>query len=661
MLDVIKEYMIKLGVKVDDAGYNNFVRSLARMDRAADSAAARMAKGFLGAAGVVAGALAAVNATTAGIIQSAAAADLGYQKLARRMWITEGSARAMSKALKAMNETMDDVAWTPELNAQYRELAALSGRLVAPAEFSGQMRYVRSVGFEVTKLKLTAASALEWISYYLVKYLGEPLRKIKTTLASLNDYLARNMPDWTRKAAKGLYAVYKAGAAVIRLVETVALRIGTFWERLPQGVRRAATLIGAAAALLMAGPLGWMTAGLTALVLLLDDFFAYIDGRESSAALAPVWEKVVFVLKWIDELLLDVNQAIEDFSAWLSKTGAVDGFTDAVVRLGDGFGSLGQGIAHVARETKKWFDYIAQKESFKLWWSSLGEILEGVLKTAASIVGRVGDVAKLIGLLLKGEYRAALDFARETQKIYEKEYESAADWLTKTPKKFVKGLFGIGWDTAQYFSGSGFDYRPGAGGFARKDGADIESIRPETRAALDYAAQAYKAVFGKELMVTSGTDSAHAGGTYSHANGWKLDITDGWDNNLMAENPKLRQKFIALLKEAGIAVRDEYILTNGENWTAGHLDLSAEKFKLPEWLTGDASYAQNFQPAASGYAQGQGAVTYVEGETQIIVNAPEGMSVGALAEEVKKKMDDAIGIKRVVFMRDLTQGAGLTR
>lgn len=59
-----------------------------------------------------------------------------------------------------------------------------------------------------------------------------------------------------------------------------------------------------------------------------------------------------------------------------------------------------------------------------------------------------------------------------------------------------------------------------AGTVTLKSSASLEGVRPHVIAEVNRLS----AVCGCNIVITSGTDGSHAGGTYSHANGYKIDI-----------------------------------------------------------------------------------------------------------------------------------------
>ena len=90
-----------------------------------------------------------VSAVTVGIIRGVVDADMEFKKLAQSMWITKGSAKRLSIALKAMHASVDDVAWVPELRRQFFRLSREVSRYGTPEDADKQIRWIRSLEFDV--------------------------------------------------------------------------------------------------------------------------------------------------------------------------------------------------------------------------------------------------------------------------------------------------------------------------------------------------------------------------------------------------------------------------------------------------------------------------------------------------------------------------------
>lgn len=103
----------------------------------------------------------------------------------------------------------------------------------------------------------------------------------------------------------------------------------------------------------------------------------------------------------------------------------------------------------------------------------------------------------------------------------------------------------------------------------RKEGVDLNNMQPQSIAGLNHAADIYYQLTGEPLFVTSGRDSnVHAGGKFSHYNGYKVDVA----TDKLEKDPALRQAFINECAKHGIIIGDEYTHPSPGS-TGGHLDI----------------------------------------------------------------------------------------
>jgi hypothetical protein len=125
----------------------------------------------------------------------------------------------------------------------------------------------------------------------------------------------------------------------------------------------------------------------------------------------------------------------------------------------------------------------------------------------------------------------------------------------------------------------------------------------------------YEKSGGNKLLLTSGTDGSHSGGTYSHANGWKIDVSDysgaGLLVNSTSEPGPLVDEFLRYGASLGL----------GMNWE-GYLDGAANNEHIDVAFNGNAwshySYGGNgWEGGASGVNNGTGNASTAKGGTSM--------------------------------------------
>jgi hypothetical protein len=294
--DVIKEYLVSLGFTIDISAYNKFTRTLNKVTTEITKHTGEMSKGYVMAGSAIVMTLAAVGASTVKLFSEVAKADLEYQKFAMHMFMSKDAAKDMKIAMDAMGASMEEIAWNPELRKQYNELVRDQQNMRTPADAGKQLKTIRDIEFEFTRLKVSVTKAFEWIAYHLFKHLAGPIKQVKEALKGMNDWLQFNMPAWTSKVAYALHMLIDVGKSVSRLALTILDGLKEIWGILPTWAKYVAGYI----VLAMSPFLGW-AALISGAILLIDDFYANLDGRKSSKTLSPLWNallNITSMIKW---------------------------------------------------------------------------------------------------------------------------------------------------------------------------------------------------------------------------------------------------------------------------------------------------------------------------------------------------------------------------
>lgn len=374
MADILKEYLVKLGFKVDNQQYNQFKKMLNDAQdgtkKFSNSTVASMASSELAILSFVASA----NVGIASFINSLAKADMDTDIFSRRMWVTADQGKAIQESLKATGRSMEDIWFSPELREQFTELQKVAYSMKPPEDFKNQMKEVRNVQLEFMKLRVILAYAMQHIGYYLTKYLAEPMAKIKKAVVELNAYLKANMPTISSDIAKFLSNFVRLGEAAIWAISKLIKMIVS----LPDNVKIMGAALAAVFVMIASGPMGMMLTGLSLLMLLLEDFYTYSEGGKS--AMPGLWS---WMTTSFGEGSKTANELSETFSN-LSDT--IDILKGALLDLYNVFGnnakwedfmkSLGDfvqvdGLIHTLNDDLKLMNDIL-RESIKLFKEMLG-------------------------------------------------------------------------------------------------------------------------------------------------------------------------------------------------------------------------------------------------------------------------------------------------
>ncbi|MBU0777783.1 lytic transglycosylase domain-containing protein [Patescibacteria group bacterium] len=318
----IRSYLIGLGFKVDAASLNKMKDSLKQVGREVKDTSAKIssdsrwasagfsqaAAGFTTAAKAIAAAFTSVTVATVKLFDKTSQADLGYQKFALKMYMAKDVAKEFKIVTDAMGESFEDIAWIPELTQRYRALMMDAHRMALPKDADAQFKYLRSIRHEFDRLKVEATYGMQWVGMALFKHLQEPITKIKEGAVKLNDYIMQNMPEISEKIAGWVSKVLLKGYEFGLFIKDLFGDLKELHGQLPEWAQSWGTWAAAITAIFVVG--GPVTKAFIAIGLAvagIRDFYAYLDGTESSPTLAPVW---AFLLDALFEVRAGVQTII---------------------------------------------------------------------------------------------------------------------------------------------------------------------------------------------------------------------------------------------------------------------------------------------------------------------------------------------------------------
>ncbi|MCM3141657.1 hypothetical protein [Brevibacillus sp. MER 51] len=383
MIDVIKEYLVSLGMSVDKHSFGEATRSIRTLETGVTNFAGTTVKSFALASTAIVSSLAAANAGIAIFLGNLAKADLETEKFARKMWLSKDTAESLKNSLSAMGATLEDLYLSPELLRNFNQLRATISGMKPPPEFQSQMKTIRSVQFEFQRMRLEATYALKWVGFYLFKYLEVPIQNSKRGLKGFNDAIIKSMPRWTKNVAQFFSWIARLGIAFVKGGRDVFRLFEKLGDYIPDRLKIIGAALVALGLLIKMGPFGLIFTLFTGLLLLLDDFYTYLEGGES--ALGPLWKK------------------LQEFFKLLKDTGVID-------RLGESFASNFRKIEGWIKTGREWIDQLFKKleergylDSFvNAWWSTfdlLYKIIEGLWEWISEFFDDLNESGVLSGLI----------------------------------------------------------------------------------------------------------------------------------------------------------------------------------------------------------------------------------------------------------------------
>lgn len=403
MSNILEEYLVRIGAEVDKDAFAGAAKAINNLS------------GMLGKLGsilkygaIFAG-LAKVTEAVIDNIKAVASADLEYQKLAQSMWVTKDTAKTLSVVLKTMGASQEDVAWVPELREQFFRLRQEMAELSTPADADGQLAWIREIGYDVQSLQLKLKMFKEWVVYYLIKELQPYIKEFQEFIHWLNAKFGKSLPALARKVASVLASVVRVAMSLVKALKWLFEGIYNFIDALPSKTKALVAVFAVVGAAIMAGPFGLMMMAIGTALIMLEDFFGYLEGRESSETLKPLWkwltdennplrrlieklkEGIAFILEKLTELFEKVFT--EERQEKLKKT---------VANIAKGVAEIAEGLATIVESIfgKK---YPVVKKFWDFFLTAVGKVVDKVL----TLTNSMGHLMRALGKAMQGDFKGA--------------------------------------------------------------------------------------------------------------------------------------------------------------------------------------------------------------------------------------------------------------
>lgn len=403
MSNILEEYLVRIGAEVDKDAFAGAAKAINNLS------------GMLGKLGsilkygaIFAG-LAKVTEAVIDNIKAVASADLEYQKLAQSMWVTKDTAKTLSVILKTMGASQEDVAWVPELREQFFRLRQEMAELSTPADADNQLAWIREIGYDVQSLQLKLKMFKEWVVYYLIKELQPYIKEFQEFIRWLNDKFGKSLPALARKVASVLASVVRVAMSLVKALKWLFEGIYNFIDALPSKTKALVAVFAVVGAAIMAGPFGLMMMAIGTALIMLEDFFGYLEGRESSETLKPLWkwltdennplrrliekleEGIAFILEKLTELFEKVFT--EERQEKLKKT---------VANIAKGVAEIAEGLATIVESIfgKK---YPVVKKFWDFFLTAVGKVVDKVL----TLTNSMGHLMRALGKAMQGDFKGA--------------------------------------------------------------------------------------------------------------------------------------------------------------------------------------------------------------------------------------------------------------
>lgn len=403
MSNILEEYLVRIGAEVDKDAFAGAAQAISKLSGMLGKLGTILKYG-----GIFVG-LAKVTEAVIDNIKAVASADLEYQKLAQSMWVTKDTAKTLSVVLKTMGASQEDVAWVPELREQFFRLRQEMAELSTPADADNQLAWIREIGYDVQSLQLKLKMFKEWVVYYLIKELQPYIKEFQEFIRWLNDKFGKSLPALARKVASVLASVVRVAMSLVKALKWLFEGIYNFIDALPSKTKALVAVFAVVGAAIMAGPFGLMMMAIGTALIMLEDFFGYLEGRESSNTLKPLWkwltdennplrrlteklkEGIAFILEKLTELFEKVFT--EERQEKLKKT---------VATIAKGVAEIAEGLATIVESIfgKK---YPVVKKFWDFFLLAVGKVVDKVL----ILTNSMGHLMRALGKAMQGDFKGA--------------------------------------------------------------------------------------------------------------------------------------------------------------------------------------------------------------------------------------------------------------
>lgn len=403
MSNILEEYLVRIGAEVDKDAFAGAAQAISNLSGMLGKLGTILKYG-----GIFVG-LAKVTEAVIDNIKAVASADLEYQKLAQSMWVTKDTAKTLSVVLKTMGASQEDVAWVPELREQFFRLRQEMAELSTPADADNQLAWIREIGYDVQSLQLKLKMFKEWVVYYLIKELQPYIKEFQDFIRWLNDKFGKNLPALARKVASVLASVVRVAMSLVEALKWLFEGIYNFIDALPSKTKALVAVFAVVGAAIMAGPFGLMMMAIGTALIMLEDFFGYLEGRESSETLKPLWKWLTdennplhrIITKLGDGIAFILEKLTELFEKVFTEE-RQEKLKETVANIAKSVADIAEGLATIVEKIcgEK---YPVVKKFWDFFLTSVGKVVDKVL----TLENRLAHLWMALGKAMQGDFKGA--------------------------------------------------------------------------------------------------------------------------------------------------------------------------------------------------------------------------------------------------------------
>lgn len=205
----VDEYLVKLGASVDQSGLARFHQALREASAVSEASAANIAGAFVKAQTEIIAGFVAIGSAAVGLVDKVAMADQSYRLFALHMYMSKDAARSLKVAMDALGEPLENLTWDKELRDRTHQLIADQQAMAPGGDFEAQMKKVRDIRFEFTRMEVEGEYLAMHVVQDFMKALGMGPDDLLVKLRQFNDWATHNLPEISDKLVHLFLPVWK--------------------------------------------------------------------------------------------------------------------------------------------------------------------------------------------------------------------------------------------------------------------------------------------------------------------------------------------------------------------------------------------------------------------------------------------------------------------
>ena len=163
-----------------------------------------------------------------GIADKVAMADQGFRLFSQRMLLTQEAGKRLKTTLDALGEPIEVIAWDKELRERAIQLDEDQKQMEAGlgGNFEDQMRNIRDLRFELTRLKVEAEYVIQALVSGIFGHFGLTFDDVLKRFKAFNDWITSHIPEISAKFQKYLVPILNDTWDVLKNIGTMLKDVG---------------------------------------------------------------------------------------------------------------------------------------------------------------------------------------------------------------------------------------------------------------------------------------------------------------------------------------------------------------------------------------------------------------------------------------------------